>query len=91
MFICFMVFSLKMFLFCSSFLWNILYLLTAKITPEVNKLALHQNERFCDNERFIVNILRFTALKEYKVRYSDRSSEYITKDSFLMPRSFICN
>ena len=75
--------------FCSSFLWNILYL-NNKNYSWGYELAWNQKGRFCEHGTFIGDILRLinfnTALEEYKVRYPDGKSDCITKNCFFSVR-----
>ena len=75
--------------FCSSFLWNILYL-NNKNYSWGYELAWNQKGRFCEHGKFIGDILRLinfnTALEEYKVRYPDGKSDCITKNCFFSVR-----
>ena len=75
--------------FCSSFLWNILYL-NNKNYSWGYELAWNQKGWFCEHGKFIGYILRLvnfnTALEEYKVRYPDGKSDCITKNCFFSVR-----
>ena len=75
--------------FCSSFLWNILYL-NNKNYSWGYELAWNQKGRFCEHGKFIGDILRLVnfniALEEYKVRYPDGKSDCITKNCFFSVR-----
>ena len=75
--------------FCSSFLWNILYL-NNKNYSWGYELAWNQKGWFCEHGKFIGYILRLvnfnTALEEYKVRYPDGMSDCITKNCFFSVR-----